>query len=97
MVQIAPVAPTTRILLFPIVFCLVGWEDQDQKSEDTLETVSSSKGRQAQYNIQAKLHLEKSSQGEMLLAFKLLVYTHIDATSPNFGDRMTEHDHQPTS
>jgi hypothetical protein len=26
---IAPVAPTTRILLFPIVFCLVGWEDQD--------------------------------------------------------------------
>jgi len=31
---IAPVAPTTRILLFPIVFCLVGWEDQDQKSED---------------------------------------------------------------
>jgi hypothetical protein len=25
-------------------------------------------------NMQAKLHLEKSSQGEMLLAFKLLVY-----------------------
>ncbi len=31
---IAPVAPTTRILLFPILFCLVGWEDQDQNSED---------------------------------------------------------------
>jgi hypothetical protein len=26
--------------------------------------------------MQAKLHVEKSSQGEMLLAFKLLVYTH---------------------
>jgi len=26
--------------------------------------------------MQAKLHEEKSSQGEMLLAFKLLVYTH---------------------
>jgi hypothetical protein len=42
----------------------------------TLETVFSSEGRQAQCNMQAKLHVEKSSQGEMLLAFKLLVYTH---------------------
>ncbi len=32
----------------------------------------------------------------MLLAFKLLVYTHVNATSPNFCDRRTEHDHQPT-
>jgi hypothetical protein len=31
----APVAPITRILLFPIVFCLVWWEDQNQKSQDT--------------------------------------------------------------
>jgi hypothetical protein len=43
--------------------------------DSSLEKVFSfSEAGQPQDNMQAKLHVQKSSQGEMLLAFKLLVY-----------------------
>jgi hypothetical protein len=40
--------------------------------------------------------LKRAPKEKCFLHSNCFVYTHIDATSPNFGDRMTEHDHQPT-
>ncbi len=141
---IAPVAPTTRILLFPILFCLVWWEDQDQISEGTEKQDSVCRGEawskdQFWGGICILVHFclksknkekndKQPSQSFQWFSLKNVssfsegkpntickqdymckrapkvkcflhsncLYTHIDATSPIFGDRMTKHDHQST-